>query len=142
MNAELVQADASDLPFPDCSFDAVVSLLTHTDFDDPTAVFAEVARVLRPGGRFVYVGTHPCFVAPSVQRGGVDPPVLHSGYRRAGWRFASPAFGEGIRPRVGVNHLPLADFLNAMLRSGLALVEFAEPGGDDYPYFLSLRATK
>jgi len=142
VDAELVQADAADLPFEDDSFDAVVSVLTHTDFDDPASVFAEVHRVLRPGGRFVYVGSHPCFVAPSVERARVDVPVLHPGYRRRGWWFTSPAFGEGIRPRVGVNHLPLADFLNAFLRSGLALVEFGEPGDHDYPYFVSLRATK
>jgi SAM-dependent methyltransferase len=142
VGAELVLADAADLPFADASFEAVVSVLTHTDFDDPGAVFAEAQRVLRPGGRFVYVGSHPCFVAPSVQRAGVELPVLHAGYRRHGWWDASPAFGDGIRPRVGVNHLPLADFLNAVVGSGLTLLEFREPGGDDYPFFLSLRATK
>jgi SAM-dependent methyltransferase len=142
VDAELVQADAADMPFEDDSFDAVVSVLTHTDFDDPGSVFAEVHRVLRPGGRFVYVGSHPCFVAPSVERFRVEVPVLHPGYSRRGWWFTSPAFGDGIRPRVGVNHLPLADFLNVLLQSGLTLVEFGEPGDDDYPYFLSLRATK
>jgi len=64
----LVRADASELPFADASFEAVVSLWTHTDFDDPEAVLAEVARVLDPGGRFVYVGTHPCFVGPAALR--------------------------------------------------------------------------
>jgi hypothetical protein len=43
---------------------------------------------------------------------------------------------------VGVNHLPLAHFLNALLRSGLTLERFEEPGDDDYPYFLALRTTK
>jgi hypothetical protein len=91
---------------------------------------------------FVYVGSHPCFVAPSVERGGLVAPILHPGYRRSGWWFSSPAFGDGIRPRVGVNHLPLAEFLNALTRSGLAPVEFDEPGDDDYPYFFSLKATR
>lgn len=57
--AVLVAADATALPFADCSFDAVVSVLTHTDFDDPEAAFAEAARVLRTGGRLSYrVGVH------------------------------------------------------------------------------------
>jgi ubiquinone/menaquinone biosynthesis C-methylase UbiE len=50
----LVAADAAALPFPDGAFDAVVSLLTHTDLDDPKAAFAEaVGRPdrRRPGGR-------------------------------------------------------------------------------------------
>jgi ubiquinone/menaquinone biosynthesis C-methylase UbiE len=38
------------LPFEDGSFEAVISILTHTDFDGTRVVFAEVARVLRPGG--------------------------------------------------------------------------------------------
>jgi ubiquinone/menaquinone biosynthesis C-methylase UbiE len=64
----LVTANAVALPFADRSFDAVVSVLTHTDLDDPEAAFAESARVLRRGGRLSYVGTHPCFVTPFVER--------------------------------------------------------------------------
>jgi SAM-dependent methyltransferase len=60
--AVLVAADATGLPFADGSFDAVVSVLTHTDFDHPEAAFAEAARLLRQGGRLSYVGIHPCFV--------------------------------------------------------------------------------
>jgi ubiquinone/menaquinone biosynthesis C-methylase UbiE len=57
--AVLVAADATALPFADCSFDAVASVLTHTDFDDPEAAFAEAARVLRTGGQLSYVGPIP-----------------------------------------------------------------------------------
>ena len=69
----LVAADAAALPFADGSFDAVVSVLTHTDFDHPEAAFAEAARVLRRGGRFSYVGIHPCFVSPFVERHPTEP---------------------------------------------------------------------
>jgi ubiquinone/menaquinone biosynthesis C-methylase UbiE len=55
---ETVQADATTLPFEDASFDAAVSVFTHTDVDDFSAVVREVARVLRPGAPFVYVGVH------------------------------------------------------------------------------------
>src|SRR5262245_21547668 len=54
--ATIVQADAHELPFEDGSFDAAISILTHTDFDDPPRVFAEAQRVVRDGGTFVYVG--------------------------------------------------------------------------------------
>ena len=140
--AEFVQADAADLPFADSAFDAVVSVLTHTDFDDFGAALGEAQRVLKPRGIFVYVGPHPCFVAPSVERGGNATPILHPGYRRSGWWFSSPAFGAGIRPRVGVNHLPLPEFLNALIRSGLDPVRFSEPGEDDYPYLLAVMASR
>lgn len=140
--AELIKADATNMPFTDESFDAVVSLWTHTDFDHPEAVVVEARRVLRPGGRFVYVGTHPCFVTPFVERRPIGVHLLHPGYRRRGWATAGPGFGHGIRPRVGVNHLPLADLVNAILDSGLTLKHIEEPGGDDYPLMFGLLAQR
>jgi SAM-dependent methyltransferase len=145
IGAELLEADASRLPFGDASFDAVASILTHTDFEDASAAFAEVARVLRPGGRLVYVGIHPCFVSPTVERRVGEPHLLHPGYRRRGWWHDAPGFRlgrNGVRGRVGVNHLPLADFLNAILDAGLRLDRVEEPGEDDYPLLLGLRAIR
>jgi ubiquinone/menaquinone biosynthesis C-methylase UbiE len=52
-NATAKTADATAMPFPDDSFDSVVScLMLHHIIDWERAV-AEVARVLRPGGIFV-----------------------------------------------------------------------------------------
>jgi SAM-dependent methyltransferase len=139
VEARLVEADASRLPFEAESFDAVVSILTHTDFDDLAGSFQEAARVLRPGGRFVYVGIHPCFVGPSVERPVDGPPLLHPGYRRTGWRAG--ARGE-VRERVGVNHVPLAGLLSAVLDAGIRLEQIEEPAGDDYPLLLALRGRR
>jgi ubiquinone/menaquinone biosynthesis C-methylase UbiE len=47
------QADVHDLPFADARFDVVVSASTFHYFDDPDRALAEMARVLRPGGRLV-----------------------------------------------------------------------------------------
>jgi SAM-dependent methyltransferase len=136
----LVLADASDLPFPDGSFDAVVSLLTHTDIDDAPAAFREAARVMRPGGRFAYVGVHPCFVGPMVERREEGALLLHPGYRRSGW-WPDPS--GVVRSRVGVNHAPLAQLLNGVLDAGFGLNRVEEPGDEnDYPMFLGLRATR
>jgi ubiquinone/menaquinone biosynthesis C-methylase UbiE len=136
------EADAEQLPFADDSFDAVVSILTHTDFDDPLAAFSEARRVLRPGCPFVYLGVHPCFGSPAVERRDGEPALLHPEYRRAGWQTESRNFSEtGIRSRVGINHAPLAAFLNALLSSGFVPVEFEEPGELDPPLFLAVRAT-
>ncbi len=45
-----VEADVSALPFPDASFDVVVSTFSMHHWADPDAGFAEIHRVLRPGG--------------------------------------------------------------------------------------------
>ena len=143
--AEVVHADAAALPFADETFDAALSLMTHTDFDDAAAVFGEIARVLRSGARFVYVGVHPCWVSPTVERQPDGRHVLHEGYRRRGWWYDAPGFRlgrEGVRGRAGVNHLPLADFLNAVVGSGVRLERVEEPGDEDYPLLLALTGRK
>ncbi|GAB92109.1 putative methyltransferase [Gordonia rhizosphera NBRC 16068] len=56
----LVQATAESLPFADESFDAACSAFGAVPFVADTArVMAEVARVLRPGGRWVFAVNHP-----------------------------------------------------------------------------------
>jgi ubiquinone/menaquinone biosynthesis C-methylase UbiE len=49
---EVVVADAQRLPFADRSFDEVVATLVFCTIPVPQAAYAEVRRVLRPGGVF------------------------------------------------------------------------------------------
>jgi SAM-dependent methyltransferase len=45
------RGSASDLPYPDASFDAVLFFESPCHFPDRNLFFREVRRVLRPGGR-------------------------------------------------------------------------------------------
>ena len=69
----LVQADGGAVPFADGSFDAVYAAFIHTDVDDWSAAAAQAGRLVRPGGRVLYVGTHPCFVGPFSRYPGQAP---------------------------------------------------------------------
>jgi ubiquinone/menaquinone biosynthesis C-methylase UbiE len=51
-NVELVESDVANLPFGDGELDRAFSTMTYHEFAGERAL-AEVARVLRPGGRFV-----------------------------------------------------------------------------------------
>jgi ubiquinone/menaquinone biosynthesis C-methylase UbiE len=51
--ADLRVCDAQNLPFPDASFDTVVATLALCTIPDERRAVAEVARVLRPGGRLL-----------------------------------------------------------------------------------------
>lgn len=53
------EGDAEALPFPDASFDVVVSTCGHMFAPDQPKVASEIARVLRPGGRAVYLAWTP-----------------------------------------------------------------------------------
>jgi arsenite methyltransferase len=50
-NVEFVESEAEHLPFPDATFDVVISNGVIDLVPDKEAVFAEIDRVLRPGGR-------------------------------------------------------------------------------------------
>ena len=50
-NVEFVEGEAERLPFPDESFDVVISNGVIDLIPDKEAVFGELVRVLRPGGR-------------------------------------------------------------------------------------------
>jgi ubiquinone/menaquinone biosynthesis C-methylase UbiE len=53
--ATVVEAPAEQLPFPDASFDTVVSTMVLCTVEDPHAAIDEIARVLRPGGSLLFV---------------------------------------------------------------------------------------
>jgi SAM-dependent methyltransferase len=55
----LVHGSAEALPFEDASFDVVCCDHGAMGFTDPRVVVPEVARVLRPGGRFAFSGLTP-----------------------------------------------------------------------------------
>jgi ubiquinone/menaquinone biosynthesis C-methylase UbiE len=51
---DFVQGNADDLPFADQSFDAVINIEASHCYPSLPRFLAEVARVLRPGGHFLY----------------------------------------------------------------------------------------
>ncbi len=52
---ELVEAPAERLPFASASFDTAVSTLVLCTVPDPVAAIAELERVLKPGGRLLFI---------------------------------------------------------------------------------------
>lgn len=56
-NVRFVHADVCDLPFDSRSFDLVTSRFSAHHYAQPREVAHEIARVLRPGGRFILSDT-------------------------------------------------------------------------------------
>jgi ubiquinone/menaquinone biosynthesis C-methylase UbiE len=51
----LIEAPAESLPFPDDTFDTAVATLVLCTIPDPVAAIDELARVLKPGGRLLFI---------------------------------------------------------------------------------------
>lgn len=68
-DVRFVQGDALHLPFPDAAFDCVVNGFLLRNVADLPGTLAELARVLKPGGRLVCLEiTHPpVTIAPLVR---------------------------------------------------------------------------
>lgn len=138
------QADAQNLPFDSESFDLVMSAWTSTDVDDFSRLVSEDARVLRPTGRLMFYGVHPCFNGPHVHTLDAGDTVVHTTHREARRHESAPWWGEGgIRTKAGgMRQVPLAEFLNAFVDADLRIDKVTEPGAKDVPVSITILASK
>jgi len=143
----VARADACLLPVRDESVSVVVGMFFHTDLEDFAAAARQVARCLRPRGRLIYAGLHPCFIGPFVDRTREPAErVLHfaPGYDGTGWADRGSGDGSGLGGRVGFHHKTLAGFLGAIASSGLSIRAVREfsGGGVVLPRNIGLVAEK
>lgn len=136
----VVRADVERLPFASGMIPAVTAVWAHTDMPAYPAVVQEVARVLRPGGLFVHIGTHPCFCGGFADRSDLEAVVIRPGYLDGHWTKASYT-DQGIRDKVGASHWPLPALLSMVTDAGLRFERFTE-GGAPSPVMLGWAARK
>lgn len=55
----IMATEASTLDFPDFTFDVITSNYVLQSIEQLDPVFNEIARVLKPGGEFIFLATHP-----------------------------------------------------------------------------------
>ena len=100
----LIHGDAEHTPFPDETFDLAISEYGATIWCDPYAWIPEAARILRPGGRLVFLGHTPLVMvcSPDDEEAPVEERLLrdHFGMHTFDWgteiEFTIP-HGEMIR---------------------------------------------
>ncbi len=121
------QAEAAALPLPDESVDGALACLVFEHIAAVDAAIAEVARVLRPGGTFLFLLNHPLLQTPD--SGWIDDTVLEEQYWRIGPYLIESDVIEEVEKNVFIPfvHRPLSRYLNAMAANDLYLVEMQEP---------------
>jgi SAM-dependent methyltransferase len=123
------RASAERLPVRDRSFDAAVACLVFEHIDEMDEAIAEVARVLRPQGRFVFFLNHPLLQTPNsgwIDDQMLDPPEQ---YWRIGAYLREDSSMEEVQKGVHLRfvHRPLSRYVNALADNGLMLERMLEP---------------
>lgn len=109
----------------DSSVDGVAVVLVLEHLEETGHVFAEAARVTRPGGVLALVVNHPLLTAPG------SGPLLDPEDGEVLWRWGD-YMGDGFTDEpaaegsVRFHHRPLAALLTTAARAGWSLEELAE----------------
>ena len=126
----LIHGSAEEVPLPDGSFDFAISEYGAVLWCDPDRWLPEARRLLRPGGRLVFLTNHPLTHVAS--------PWDGSNLVR---EFVRPYFGIGRQDWTGVDidpggiefNLPIAEWFRRLTDLGFtveAIHELRAPEGD------------
>ncbi|NCT89799.1 class I SAM-dependent methyltransferase [Cellulomonas sp. APG4] len=125
----VVQADARRLPFPDGAFDVVFTAFGALPFvPDAPRVHAQVARVLRPRGVWVFSVTHP------VRWAFPDDPAGLTAVRSYFDRRPYVELGDDGSVLYAEYHRTVGDHVADVVGAGLTLERLVEPAWPDGHY--------
>lgn len=127
--AHFVQSGAGRLPFRDEAFDAVVACLVFEHIRDVDDAIAEVSRVLKPGGKFLFFLNHPLLQTPN--SGWIDDQILEppEQYWRIGAYLVEDESDQEVEKDIFIPfiHRPLGRYINALADNGLTVRRMHEP---------------
>jgi len=134
VDVELVQGDVTALPLSAGRFDLAFSAFAFQWIDDLDAPFAEAARVLRPGGRFVFSVPHPFYGVFDPETGELSRSYFEPGAERTDY--------DGIDPTQVVFRRRVSDVHAALRAAGFTVDRLLEPGTSDPDAYEELWSSK
>jgi SAM-dependent methyltransferase len=132
----LIEASAEDVPLPDASFDLAISEYGAAIWCDPYRWIPEAARLLRPGGRLVFLGNSTLSLLCTTDDDPEDEPVREQLVRPFFGGLGRIAWTDGSSVEFCLGH---GDMIRLLRSSGFEvenLVELRAPEGaaTRYPY--------
>ncbi|MCY1668183.1 class I SAM-dependent methyltransferase [Rhizobium sp. SL86] len=122
-----LRAEAEALPFPEESFDLVVSYLTLIDIPDLAKAIAEMTRVLRPQGTLLIANLNP-FITACGGTAWVKDGAGRKQFVRVDRYLEEHADWQAWRGiRILNHHRPMSRYMTLLLEAGLRLTRFEEP---------------
>lgn len=122
-----LKAEAEALPFPDQSFDLVVSYLTLIDIPDLDKAISEMARVLRRQGTLLIANLNP-FITACGGTAWVKDGAGRKQFVRVDRYLEEHADWQAWRGiRILNHHRPMSRYMTLLLEAGLTLTRFEEP---------------
>jgi SAM-dependent methyltransferase len=115
----LIEASAEDVPLPDARFDLAFSEYGASIWCDPYRWVPEAARLLRPGGRLIFLANSILSILCSPDTGRIEERLLRP--YRGMHRFEWPAEDEGID-----FHLGWGDMLRLLRANRFELEDYLE----------------
>lgn len=113
---------------PAATFGGMVCALALMDIPDLAATLRAVYRVLKPGGWFVFLITHPCFASPHAhwytEPDGSTAWAICSYFNEGFYRNEE---GGTLCKQVGAHHRTLATYLNSLIAAGFSITRIVEP---------------
>lgn len=133
----LLHGNAEHTPFPDESFDFAISEYGAAIWCDPYKWIPEAHRILKPGGRLVFLGTHPLATVCSPEDGSDVGHRLTRSYfdlHRTDWRDVE------IDPGGIEFTLPFSGWFALFRDAGFIVEDLREPrpaaGGGDVSFHI------
>ena len=124
VDIELVHGSAEQVPRPDGSFDFAVSEYGAAIWCDPYVWIAEAHRLLRPGGRLVFLGNAPLAMVCSPVDGSL--PITRQ-LERAYFGLYRLDWTGAVDDPGGIEfNLPIAEWFSLFRRTGFGVLDYKE----------------
>lgn len=126
-----IHGNAEKTNLPDASFDFAISEYGAAIWCDPKVWLAEASRLLRPGGRLVFLGTHPLVILSTPESGALSERKLFRSYRTL---HATDWTQAEIEPGGIEFGAPMSGWFDLFSENGFSVLNYQElyaPAGFD-----------